>query len=217
MSSDRAPDSLVAAWQGQPTSGYRMVPSTFARKVRTDVRHSRWGFWIFLVLLAAMIVWAGAKLFAEVDPVRRVGHVLAILALVFFVSQMFVIRRRVQAVRSDILRTTAPSLAAARTYLTTRRAFHSGRWLWSRVLVLFPVVPILDWGVLRNQPDAIQRFLWGVMLPWGALIVFVVFIVQRGAARAYDRLLRELDDIERYLPVERFLASHEQWKDRQGD
>jgi hypothetical protein len=217
MSSDRAPDSLVSAWQGQPTSGFRMVPSDFARKVRADLRHSRWGFWIFLIVLAAMMIWAGANLLAEVDPVRRVGHVLAISAVVFFVSQMFVIRRRVRAVRSDVLRTTAPSLGAARTYLITRRAFHSGRWLWWRIIVLFPVVPILDYGTLRHEPDAITRLLWGVMVPWVALIVFVVFIVQRGAARAYERLLRELDDIERHSPLERFMASHEQWKDRQGD
>lgn len=214
MSSDRAPDSLVSAWQGQPTSGFRMVPSDFARKVRTDLRHSRWGFWIFLGALSAMIVWAGAQLIAEVDPVRRVGHGLAIVALVLFISQMFVLRGRVRAVRSDVLRTTAPSLAAARTYLTTRRAFHSGRWLWWRIIVLFPVVPILDYGILRNEPDAVTRFLWGVMLPWVALIVFAVFVVQRGAVRAYDRLLRELDDIERHSPLERFMASHEEWKER---
>ena len=217
MPSDRAPDSLMAAWQEQPTSGFRMVPSVFARKVRADVRQARWAFWIFLVLLGGMIIWAGVQLLAEVDLVRRIGHVLAILAVVVFVGQMFILRRRVRAVRSDVLRTTSPSLAAARAYLTTRRAFHSGRWLWWRIIVLFPVVPILDWGVLRNEPDAIPRFLWGVMLPWTALIVFVVFIVQRGATRAYDRLLSELDDIERQSPLERFMASHEQWKERQED
>jgi hypothetical protein len=40
----------------------------------------------------------------------------------------------------------------------------------------------------------------------------VVFIVQRGVARRYERGLRELDDIERDSPVERFMAAHEQWK-----
>jgi hypothetical protein len=39
----------------------------------------------------------------------------------------------------------------------------------------------------------------------------------RGAARAYDRVLRELDDIERQSPLERFMAAHEPWKERQGD
>ena len=142
---------------------------------------------------------------------------LAILSVVFFIGQILVLRRRVRAVRFDILRTTSPSLAAARAYLVTRRAFHRGRWLWWRIIVIFPVVPILGYGTLRNEPDAIPRFLWGVMVPWVALIVFAVSIVQRGAARAYERLLRELDDIERHSPIERFMASHEQWKERQGD
>ena len=217
MPSDRAPDSLVSAWQEQPTSGFRPVPADFAKKIRRDVRASRWGFWIFLALFAVMAIWAGANLLAEADPLRRVGRVLAILSVVFFIGQILVLRRRVRAVRFDILRTTSPSLAAARAYLVTRRAFHRGRWLWWRIIVIFPVVPILGYGTLRNEPDAIPRFLWGVMVPWVALIVFAVSIVQRGAARAYERLLRELDDIERHSPIERFMASHEQWKERQGD
>lgn len=217
MPSDRAPDRLVTAWQQQPTSGFRMVPSDSAKKVRADLRHSRWGLWIFLVFFAVAIIWGGVNLFAETDPVRRVGHVLWILTCVVFTGQMFVLRRRVRAVRFDILRTTSPSLPAARAYLIARRAFYSGRWLWWRIAMIFPVVPVLNYGILFIEPDGIQRFLWGVMVPWAALLAFVVFIVQRGAARAYDRLLRELDDIERQAPIERFMASHEQWKERQGD
>ena len=214
MSSDRAPDSLVSAWQDQPTSGFRMVPSDFARRIRKDVRQSRWGFWIGLVFLAVMIIWVGAALFAETDPIRRVGQVLAILALVVLVGQMFVLRRRIRAVRFDILRTTSPSLAAARAYLTTRRAFHSGRWLWSRVIALFPVLPVAAYGQLRTDPDVMGDMLsW--MSVWIALLAFAVFVVQRGAARAYDRLLRELDDIERQSPMERFMAAHEQWRDEE--
>lgn len=215
MSSDRAPDSLVSAWQQQPTSGFRLVPSKFARTVRTDVRHARWGFWIFLVFFAVAAIWGGVNLFSETDPIRRVGHVLWILTCAFFTGQMFVLRRHVRAVRFDILRTTSPSLAAARAYLIARRAFHSGRWLWWRIAVMFPVVPVLDYEILLIEPDGIQRFLWGVMLPWVALLAFAAFIVQRGAARAYGRLLRELDDIERQSPVERFMAAHEQWKDEE--
>jgi hypothetical protein len=214
MSSDRAPDSLMSAWQAQQTTGFRMVPSDFARKIRKDVRYAPWGFWIFLVFFAVTIISTGAKLFAETDPVRRVGFMLAILTLVFFVGQILVLRRRVRAVRSDVLRTTSPSLAAARAYLIARRAFHGGRWLWSRIVVIFPVVPVLSYGAVRNDPDLILPFLLGTMVPWVALLLFAVFIVQRGAARAYDRLLRELDDIERQSPLERFMASHEPWKDR---
>lgn len=216
MSSDRAPASLVSAWLEQPTSGFRMVPVDFAKKIRRDVRYAPWGFWIFLVFFAMLIIRGGVKLFATTDPVLRTGYVLSIVALVLFVGQMFVLRRRVRAVRFDILRTTAPSLAAARAYLTTRRAFHSGRWLWSRVIVLFPVLPVAAYGQLRTDSGVMEDMLYW-MSAWIALLAFAVFVVQRGAARAYDRLLRELDDIERQSPLERFMASHEQWKDRQGD
>lgn len=215
MSSDRAPESLVSTWQQQPTSGFRMVPSDFARKIRKDVRYAPWGFWIFLVFFAVIVIWGGVNLVAETDPVRRVGHVLWMLTGVFFAGQMFVLRRRVRAVRFDILRTTSPSLAAARAYLIARRAFHSGRWLWWRIIVLFPVVPILTYGTVRHGPVTVGGFFWGTMVPWVALLLLAVFVVQRGAARAYERLLRELDDIERHSPMERFMAAHEQWKDEE--
>jgi hypothetical protein len=216
MPSDRAPDTLVSAWQQQPTSGFRMVPADFAKKIRKDVRYAPWGFWIFLVFFAVLIIRGGVKLFAATDPVLRTGYVLWIVTLAFFVGQTFVLHRRVRAVRSDILRTTSPSLAAARAYLLARRAFHSGRWLWSRVIVLFPVLPVAAYGQLRTDPEVMGDMLYW-MAVWIALLAFAVFVVQRGAARAYDRLLRELDDIERQSPLERFMASHEQWKDRQGD
>jgi hypothetical protein len=211
MSSDRAPDSLVSAWQEQATTGFRMVPSDFARKVRRDVRWSRPAFWISLVLFALLIIVGGARLFSATDPVVRVGHFLSVLAVGFFAGQLFVLRQRVRAVRFDVGRMTVPSLAAARAYLNTRRAFHRGRWLWWRVIVLFPVVPILSYGQLRPDVDAMD-YLTGVLAPWVALLAFAVFIVQRGAARSYQRLLRELDDIERQSPAERFMAAHEQWK-----
>ena len=214
MSSDRAPDSLISAWQQQPTTGFRMVPADFARKVRGNVRWSRRGFPIALLFFALLIIWGGAELFSVTDPFQRVGYVLWVLVIVFFAGQMFVLRRRAQAARFDVDRTTAPSLASARAYLVTRRAFHRGRWLWSRILVMFPVVPILSYGQLRPDVDA-MRFLTDVLAPWMALIAFAVFVVQRGAARGYDRLLRELDDIERQSPHERFMAAHEQWKDGQ--
>jgi hypothetical protein len=212
MSSDRAPDSLVSAWQEQPTTGFRMVPSNFARKVRGNVRWSRRGFSIGLVFFAVMIIWGGASFFSENDPVSRVGYVLWVLAIGVFVGQTYVLRGRVQAARFDVDRTTAPSLASTRAYLVTRRAFHSGRWLWARIAVMFPVVPILSYGQLRGDSFTIGGYLTGVLAPWMALLAFAVFVVQRAAARGYDRLLGELDDIERYSPLERFMASHEQWK-----
>ena len=43
------------------------------------------------------------------------------------------------------------------------------------------------------------------------------FRVLRGGRRAYERLLRDLDDIERQSPLQRFMAAHEQWKERQRD
>jgi uncharacterized membrane protein len=217
MSSDRAPDSLVSAWQEQPTTGFRMVPSDFARKLRRDLRWSRPAFGIWLVFFAVLAIVGGAKLFSATDPILQVGHSLSVLAVAFFVGQVLVLRRRVRAARFDVDRTTVPSLAAARKYLDARRAFHSGRWLWSRVIVLFPVVPVLSYGQLRGDSFTMQGYLTGVLVPWIALIVFAVFIVQHGAARSYQRLLRELDDIERHSPLERYMASHEQWKEPQGD
>jgi hypothetical protein len=215
MPSERAPDSLVSAWQQQSTSGFRMVPADFARKMRADVRWSRRGFAAYLLLFVVLFIVAGVSFVSETDWIVRVGHLLQVVTVVFFAGQMVILRERVRAVRFDVGRTTAPSLTAARAYLITRGAFHRGRWLWSRVLVLLPVVPILSYGQLRAGSLTTQGYVTGVLLPWMALLVFAVFIVQRGAARSYERLLRELDDIERQSPADRFMAAHEAWADGQ--
>ena len=214
MSSDHAPEALLAAWRGQPTSGFRLVPSDLAKQIRRDVRWARPAFGLSLVFFAVMIIWGGAELISVADPIQRIGYVLWVLAVGFFVGQMFVLRRRVQAVRFDVDRTTAPSLPSARSYLIARRAFHGGRWLWARIAVMFPVVPVLSYGQLGADSFTLGSYLAGVIAPWTALLAFAAFVVQRGAARRYDRLLRELDDIERHSPMNRFMAAHESWKER---
>ncbi len=207
MSSDRAPASLVSAWQQQQSSGFRMVPSEFARHVRADVRTTRRWIGRGVVISAFLILWSGGLLLSEDDPLLLLGALLTLLALAFSVAQIGAHSRRVRTARFDADRTSVPSLAYARAYLSTRREFHRGRWLWSRVMFLFPGPPLVVYGA-RNESSAWIVFL----LVWVGLLLAAVFVVQRRAERRYDHLLRELDDIERQSPVERFLAAHEQWK-----
>lgn len=213
MSSDRAPDSLVSAWQEQPTSGFRMVPSDVARKIRADARLSRRALGIGIAVFAAVFVVFGTMMVSQPDPVRRFAHVVQLLGIAFFVGQFIVHRRRVRAARFDVDRTTVPSLTSARAYLETRRVFHSGTWLWSRVAVLFPGPPIEIYGQARTGVIPMEAVLPS-LLTWVALLAFAAFVVQRREARNYERLLHELDDIEGHSPLERFVAAHEQWKDR---
>lgn len=209
MSSDGAPDSLVSAWQQQQSSGFRLVPADFARNVRADVRKSRRWLGICLALCAFLVLWSGAMTIAEVDPIMRLGAVLTIAGLLFSAAQIGIHLRRVRAARFAVDRASVPSLAYARAYLTTRREIHSGPWLWWRVILLFPGPPIFFYG---GAPDGSNSWLVSLVV-WTGLLVVAVFVTQRGAARSYDRLLRELDDIERQSPVDRFMAAHEQWKD----
>jgi len=97
------------------------------------------------------------------------------------------------------------------SYLETRHAFHSGTWLRSRIIVLFPGPPIDAYGQGRAGVIPMDAALRS-MLIWVALLAAVVFFVQCPIARRYERLLRELDDSERDSPLERFIAAHEKWK-----
>jgi hypothetical protein len=211
MSSDRAPDSVVFVWQGQPTNGFRLVPSDFARRIHADARWARRWFIVGLGFFASMFVMLATLVLSQSDPIRRLAHVVELVAVAFFVGQFVVHRRRVRAARFDVDRTTVPSLASARVYLATRRAFHSGQWLWARIVVLFPGPPIDLYGQVRTGVIGVEAALWA-MLAWVALLAAAAFIVQRRAARGYERQLRELDDIERLSPAERYLAAHEQWR-----
>jgi len=190
-----------------------MVPADFAKQIRADARQSRWGFWIFLGFFALAFVLFGYLWASQPDPVRRLAHVVQLACLVFFAGQFVVHRQRVRAARFDIDRTTVPSLASARAYLETRRAFHSGKWLWARIAVLFPGPPIDIYGQVLTGVIGVAAG-WQALLIWVALLAAVMFIVQRRVARGYDRLLYELNDIERDSPFERFMATHvEQWKE----
>jgi hypothetical protein len=211
MSSERASDSLVAAWQQQAASGFRMVPSDVAKKIRGDARWSRRGFGIGLGFLALAFILFGTLWASQPDPVRRLAHIVQLAGIVFFVGQLVVHRQRVRAARFDVDRMTVPSLTSARTYLETRRRFHRGTWLWARIAVLFPGPAIDIYAQVRAGVIGAEAG-WRALFIWVALLATAVFIVQRGVARRYERRLRELDDIERDSPVERFLAAHEQWK-----
>jgi hypothetical protein len=211
MSADRTPETLTSVWLQQPTSGFRMVPSDFANRLRREVRSFRGWLAVGLLTIAVMAVLSGFKLVVEADPLRRAGLVLIGLAAGFFLAQVVVHLRRVRAVRFDAGRTTVPSLAAARAYLETRRAFHRGPWLWSRVIALCPGAPIVAWAELRAEPHA-AWLMSAYVVGWGLLLALIVFGVQLREARRYDRQLRELDDIEQQSPFERFIAAHEQWR-----
>ena len=211
MSSDHSLDSLLAAWQRQPASGFRMVPSDVAGKIRADARQSRRGFILYLGFLALVFILFGYFLITQPDPIRKLAHIVQLAGIVLFVGQLFAHMRRVRAVRFDTDRTTRPSLTSARSYLETRRAFHGGIWMWARIVALFPGPPIdmyaqVHAGIIST--DAGLR----ALLIWVAGLLAAAFVVQGPAARSYERRLRELDDIERESPLERFMAAHEEWK-----
>jgi uncharacterized membrane protein YhaH (DUF805 family) len=211
MSSDRAPESLVSLWQDQPTSGFKMVPADFAKRMRKEVRNWRRSMWGGVTLFAFAALTSGWGLYQETDAMERLGLLLTMLVFVFFTGQILVHIRRLRAARFSVDRTTAPSLASARTYLEMRRDFHRGVWLWSRVIVLYPVVPVHVYTNEHNNPDAMLIMLV-CLLVWTALMALIVFGIQLRTAKGYDCQLRELDDIERLSPVERYVAAHEQWK-----
>lgn len=210
MSADSAPESLVAAWQRQTTSGFRMVPSDFAGRIRADARRARRGFSIAAVFFVVLFILFGTLLSSQPDPMRRFAHVVQLAGVVFFAGQFVIYWQRVRAARFDVDRTTAPSLSSARRYLETRRSFLGGFLLWTRIAVLFPGVSIDIYAQVRAgiiSTDAGVR----ALLIWVALLACAV-TVERAMVRRYDRTLRELDEIEQGSPVERFMATHEQWK-----
>ena len=211
MSSDRALESLLAAWQQQTATGFRMVPAQLARRIRADARQSRRGFALGVLFLVSVFVLFGALLARQPDPIRRTAHLVELASMVFIAGQLAVQRRRVLDARFDVDRTTVPSVTSARAYLEARRQFHSGAWLWSRIAVLFPGPPIDIYAQVRSGIISSDAGLRSLLL-WIALLAAVMFIVQRGVARRYERALRELEELERQSPVERFMAAHEQWR-----
>lgn len=210
MSSEQALERLITVWREQSTDGFKMVPADFAKRMRKEVRHWRRSTWGGVALFAAAAMFSGWQLFWEPDPLERLGLLLMALVFLFFTAQIVVHVRRLRAARFSVDRTTAPSLTSARAYLQIRRDFHEGKWLWSRVAVLYPVIPVRVYANVHNGSDTMATMVIAVVL-WTAVIALIVFGIQLRTAKGYERQLRELDDIERVSPLERYLAAHEKW------
>jgi hypothetical protein len=125
------------------------------------------------------------------NPVRRTGCLLMIASNVYVLLQALVRRGRRIPPGADLPAQTAHF----RSELVREQAFHSGPWLWSRLILVHGAMLVLMVAGSIAPPTHIYRALvWLAVV--GAGVFFGILGSRRQAAQARRHIL-ELDEIER--------------------
>jgi hypothetical protein len=195
MPQDPMEDDVRSVWRDQPAATFTLSHAEIAMKIQTLDRKLRRWFAMVYVVIAVEVVFFGIVFVLFHDPIQRIGALLILGAMLYFAYQLRLHTLQARAVRINAERTTTPSAAFLRSYLDTRRTFHSGIWLWSRLLALLPGPLVLAYGVGRADPEAVP-LAWGVAGMF-ALIVPVSIVLQRRIARRYEQQIEEIDGLAR--------------------
>jgi disulfide bond formation protein DsbB len=125
------------------------------------------------------------------NPVRRTGCLLMIASILYLALQAIARRGRRMPPGADLPAQTAHF----RSELERERRYHSGLWLWSRLIFVYGAMLVLMVAGAIAPPTHIYR-----ALSWLAIIVVSIFFgiygSHRQAAQARRRIL-ELDAVER--------------------
>jgi hypothetical protein len=125
------------------------------------------------------------------NPVRRTGCLLMIASTLYLVLQAIVRRGRRVPPGTDLSAQTAHF----RSELERERGFHSGLWLWSRIVFQYGAMLVLMVAGSIAPPTHLYRALsWLAIVSAGVL--FGIYGSRRQAAQARRRIL-ELDAVER--------------------
>lgn len=180
------------AWREQASTGFRMSSQDLAARVGADERRFRRSGMILSSIVVLEIVAMAVIFVFFKDPLQRAGAALVAAGMLVIALQIAIHARRVAAARTAVQSTSQPSVAFVVRYLRVRRQFHSGVWLWTRLLALTPGLPVVVYAIARRDSDA-------SVLAWAIAAAFVLLLAggyrrQRTTARAYTR---QIDALER--------------------
>lgn len=142
--------------------------------------------------IAVLIVLAGQlrALFAGGNLVEHIGASLTILGVSYLAYQLLLVRKKPANMLTAV---SVPATGASfyREELIRQRDFHSGLWLWSRLLIFAPGPLVYLIGRALEHPEAIQR----TRLTAVVFIVLCVLAVPLNlrSARKYQQELDALD------------------------
>jgi hypothetical protein len=124
------------------------------------------------------------------NPTQRLGCYLLVGAMLYMLLQLFA-RRGALSAKGDV----PASANAYRLELERQLDFHSGGWLWSRIILMVPGFLLFCLGGAIAHPSLTR--------PYGMIAVIFVLLFglavpeNRRLARRYQSRLDDLDAVEK--------------------
>jgi hypothetical protein len=156
MTTDNGSDVLRALWQRQSGSSFSMEPDEMQKRLSRAQANSRDVKMMVYIVCPGIAIWcAYCLIFTTQAIITRVGLLLSVLGMSFWVGQVWLYNR-------DLQKTLANSDAAGQTNciefyraeLVRQRDFHRAGWLWSRLLALYVGLFFGMWEPLRGSNTA---------------------------------------------------------------
>jgi hypothetical protein len=153
------------------------------------VRRRNFGAYAACLIIA--LSWIGF-FFTLPNPIARLGSILILLSVGIFLGQVRLNQIRMR--ESKILSAAHPnSIEAYRVALQHQRQFHSGIWLWSRIMSLLPGYLIFCAGFAISHPEVARPLYWIQIC--AIVLAIAAMPLNLRLARRFQRQIGELHSL----------------------
>jgi len=167
----------------QTLSGVPLATQRLAKQTTVRARQ--------ICIVTVFEVWVFARSLWHIhNPVRRTGIYLVIAALAYCAAQVLARRGRRVPHQADL----SAQIVHYRDELERERRFHSGVWLWSRMVLLFGALAVFMVAGAIAPPTSVRRAaIYALIL--AIMAVFATVVNSRMAAK-FQRRIEELDTLK---------------------
>jgi hypothetical protein len=176
---------LFRCYDAAPLKTLSGVPMAMQRLAQQTSEKSR----LCCICLILEALFFAHQLWHIHNPVRRTGIYLVIAALAYCAAQILARRGRRVPQHSDL----AAQIVHYRGELEREWRFHSGMWLWSRMVLLVGALAVLMVAGAIAAPTSIPRAVSNGIVLIGIMIVGTA--LNRRKAAKFQRRIEELDTL----------------------
>jgi len=152
MTTDNGSDILCAIWQRQNGSSFSMEPDQIQKRfsrLQAELHDLKiLGYALFPAMAILFAYWL---VFTTQPIITRIGLLLLVLGMSFWVGQIWLYSRDHQNAQANSEAAGQTSCVEFyRTVLVRQRDFHRGGWFWSRLFALYAGLFFTMWEPLHH-------------------------------------------------------------------
>jgi hypothetical protein len=162
------------------------VPMAMQRLAQKTAKRARLG----CIMMISEALFFAHSLWHIHNPVRRTGIYLVIAAMAYMAAQVLARRGRRVPEQADL----PAQIVHYRGELEREQRFHSGMWLWSRMVLLFGALAVLMVAGAIAPPTSVRRA--GVNAAILAVLAVLGFVANTRQTAMLRRRVEELDTLK---------------------